>query len=99
MDRFSSWPEGIPLNDTAASVCAQALVSHWIARFGIPVDMSSDRGHQLTSQLWSSVAQLLGKVQQHVWLYMYICMYRGKGGGGGGGVNSALTSLSAVGWV
>ena len=46
VDRFSRWPDAIPLNDTAASVCAQALVSHWIAHFGIPADISSNRGPQ-----------------------------------------------------
>ena len=40
--------------------CAQALPSHWISRFGVPMDISSDRGPQFTSQLWSSLAQLLG---------------------------------------
>ena len=69
VDRFSRWPEAIPLNDTAAAVCAQALVSNWIARFGIPVDMSSDRGPQFTSQLWSSVAQLLGTQLHHTTAY------------------------------
>ena len=69
VDHFSRWPEAIPLNDTAVSVCAQALVSHQIARFGIPVDMSSDRGPQFTSQLWSSVAQLLGIQLHHTTAY------------------------------
>ena len=48
VDRFSRWPEAIPLNNTTASRCAQALVSHWIACFGIPLHISSDRGSQFT---------------------------------------------------
>ena len=31
------------------------LISHWIARLGIPIDLSSDRGAQFTSQLWTSI--------------------------------------------
>ena len=69
VDHFSRRPEAIPLNDTAAAVCAQAFVSNWIAHFGIPVDMSSDRGPQFTSQLWSTVAQLLGTQLHHTTAY------------------------------
>ena len=69
VDRFSRWPETIPLNDTTTTSCAQTLVFHWIARFGIPIDMSSDRGPQFTSQLWKSIAQLLGTQLHHTTAY------------------------------
>ena len=69
IDRFSRWPEAIPLNDITSATCAQALVSHWIARFGIPMDLSSDRGTQFTSQLWTSIAQLLGIQLHHTTAY------------------------------
>ena len=69
VDRFSRWPEAIPLNDTTTASCAQALAFHWIARFGIPIDMSSDRGPQFTSQLWKSIAQLLGTQLHHTTAY------------------------------
>ena len=44
IDCFSRWPEANPLSDTTAASCAQALVFHWIACFGTPLHMSSDRG-------------------------------------------------------
>lgn len=69
VDRFSRWPEAIPLNETTATSCAQALIFHWIARFGIPADISSDRGPQFTSQLWTSIAQLLGTQLHHTTAY------------------------------
>ena len=69
VDRFSRWPEAIPLNDTTTVVCAQALVSQWFAHFGIPADMTSDRGSQFTSQLWNSIAQLLGIQVHHTTAY------------------------------
>ena len=69
VDQFSRWPEAIPLNDTTTASCAQALAFHWIARFGIPIDMSSDRGPQFTSQLWKSIAQLLGTQLHHTTAY------------------------------
>ena len=69
IDRFSRWPEAIPLNDTTSISCARALVFHWIARFGIPLDMSSDRGPQFTSQLWKSISELFGIQLHHTTSY------------------------------
>ena len=69
VDQFLRWPEAIPLNDTTTTTCAQALMSQWISRFGIPLDMTSDRGSQFTSQLWSSIAQLLGIQLHHTIAY------------------------------
>ena len=60
VNRFTRWPEAIPLSDTSASTCARALVSHWISRFGLPGEISLDRGAQFTSKLWTTVSQLLG---------------------------------------
>ena len=54
------WPEAIPLSDISASTCARALVSHWISQFCLPAEISSDRGAQFTSKLWTTVSQLLG---------------------------------------
>lgn len=60
VDRFTRWPEAIPLSDTTTLSCARALVANWIARFGVPGELSSDRGPQFTSELWAAVAQLFG---------------------------------------
>jgi len=60
VDRYTRWPEAVPLSDTSTLSCARALIAHWIARFGLPSHLSSDRGPQFTSDLWSSIAKLLG---------------------------------------
>lgn len=60
IDRFTRWPEAIPLAEATTDACARALVSHWITRFGVPSEISSDRGAQFTSKIWATVAQLLG---------------------------------------
>ena len=60
VDRFTRWPEAVPIKDTSATGCARAFISHWIARFGMPMDLSSDQGTQFTSELWVAVAKLLG---------------------------------------
>ena len=64
IDRFTRWPEAIPLPDSKAKTCAQALIRHWISRFGLPEDITSDRGAQFTSSLWTELGQVLG-VQLH----------------------------------
>lgn len=69
VDRFTRWPEAIPLSDISASACAHALISNWICRFGVPVDMTSDRGPQFTSQLWAAIADQFGIRLHHTTAY------------------------------
>ena len=38
----------------------RAFIASWIARFGTPSDVTSDRGPQFTLELWSAVAEHLG---------------------------------------
>jgi transposase InsO family protein len=64
VDRFTRWPEAIPLSETSTETCARAIVAHWISRFGLPSVITSDRGAQFTSKLWSEISQLLG--MQHI---------------------------------
>ena len=60
VDRFTRWPAAIPLTTTDAKTCARALVANWITQFGVPADISSDRGPQFVSELWTLMAELLG---------------------------------------
>ena len=60
VDRFMRWPEAIPIEDSSAESCVRALIRHWIARFGVPDELSSDRGPQFTSHLWAILNKLLG---------------------------------------
>ena len=69
IDRFTRWPEAIPLKETDTETCARALVFHWIARFGMPTDVTSDRGSQFTSRLWTAITKLLGIKLHHTTTY------------------------------
>lgn len=60
VDRFTRWPEAIPLPNSTAETCAKALIRSWIARFGVPADITSDRGPQFTSSLWTGLGKTLG---------------------------------------
>ena len=60
VDRFTRWPEAIPLSSISAADCTSALLQHWIARFGVPGDITTDQGRQFTSTLWRELHHLLG---------------------------------------
>ena len=60
IDRTTRWPEAVPLSSTTAADCASALFSTWISRFGVPSIITSDRGPQFISALWSSLCSILG---------------------------------------
>lgn len=69
IDRNTRWPEAIPLQNTTTEECARALISNWISRFGIPADITSDRGSQFTSTLWKQMANRLGVHIHHTTAY------------------------------
>ncbi len=51
IDRFTRWPEAFPLTDIRAET--------WIARFGTPTSITTDRGSQFQSGLWSNLTAAL----------------------------------------
>ncbi|KAF2345732.1 Reverse transcriptase domain [Trinorchestia longiramus] len=60
IDRATRWCEAVPLVDTSASSVAIAFMSGWISRFGVPLEVVTDRGAQFESELFSNLSSLLG---------------------------------------
>lgn len=56
VDRTISWPEAVPLTGTTTTEMAWAFISTWVAWFGTPSDISSDKDSQFTYELWGAVA-------------------------------------------
>ncbi|KAL1448829.1 hypothetical protein WDU94_000084 [Cyamophila willieti] len=60
VDRFTRWPEVIPLANQEASTVAKAFYTHWIARFGTPLRITTDQGRQFESCLFKELSILTG---------------------------------------
>lgn len=60
MDRFSRWPEAIPLKDMTADTVANAFYYNWVCRFGTPITITTDQGSQFESQLFKALTNLVG---------------------------------------
>jgi transposase InsO family protein len=60
VDRTTRWLEAVPLRSMSASSCVEAFLSSWVARFGVPETLTSDRGTQFASASWTSFCSRLG---------------------------------------
>lgn len=60
IDRFTRWPEVVPLENQEAETVARAFYTHWIARFGTPLRITTDQGRQFESCLFKQLNYLTG---------------------------------------
>lgn len=60
VDRFTRWPEAVPLTDITAESVAKAFMSCWVARFGCPTEIVTDRGRQFESALFQQLSRTIG---------------------------------------
>nr|VZI39510.1 unnamed protein product [Spirometra erinaceieuropaei] len=59
VDRYTRWPEAIPLPNVQAETIVRALVSRLVAIFGAPSMVTTDRGAQLESTLFQTLLNFL----------------------------------------
>jgi cleavage and polyadenylation specificity factor subunit 1 len=60
IDRASRMLEAVPLANVETATCRDALIRHWIGRFGVPAHLTSDQGAQFTSALWARTCEVIG---------------------------------------
>jgi hypothetical protein len=44
IDRYTRWPEALPLSDITTEAVAKALVSVWVAHIGSPQQITTNQG-------------------------------------------------------
>jgi hypothetical protein len=59
VDRTTRWLEAVPLRSMEAAACANAFIGTWVACYGVPAVVTTDRGRQFTSGVWVALCQRL----------------------------------------
>ena len=60
VDRLTRWPVAIPISDITAETVADAFALGWVATYGIPVAITTDRGSQFSSSIWTQLMNQWG---------------------------------------
>ena len=69
VDRFTRWPEAIPIVDIRAETVADAFFSGWIARYGTLAPITTDWGAQFKSKLWDNLCNQFGIIRNRTTSY------------------------------
>lgn len=69
IDRTTKWPEVIPTKDITAETVANKFIEQWVSRYGCPVKITTDRGSNFESQLFTQLMKCLGIEKLHTTAY------------------------------
>ncbi|KAL7304185.1 hypothetical protein TKK_0003383 [Trichogramma kaykai] len=69
IDRYTHWPQAIPLIDITAPTVAKVLFSGWISLFGTPSTITTDQGGQFESKLLAELGSMVGAKHVHTTPY------------------------------
>uniref|UniRef100_A0ABD2XQU4 RNA-directed DNA polymerase n=1 Tax=Trichogramma kaykai TaxID=54128 RepID=A0ABD2XQU4_9HYME len=69
IDRFSRWPEAVPLRDISAKTVVRAFFDNWVSRFGAPLRITTDQGRQFEGGVFREFVSLLGAQHIHTTPY------------------------------
>ncbi|XP_037809862.1 protein NYNRIN-like [Lucilia sericata] len=69
IDRTTRWPEAYPLQNITSEEIVKTFIQNYISRFGIPLNITVDRGSQFTSSLFSNLVDILGIEKIHTSAY------------------------------
>ena len=64
VDRFTRWPVAVPIKDITTEAVVDAFSHGWVASFGIPASITTDRGSQFASAVWTQLTKVWG-IQMH----------------------------------
>lgn len=62
-DQFTKWVEAFAVQDQTSETTAKKLVEEFIARFGAPLQIHTDQGRNVQSDLFKAVCKLFGVTQ------------------------------------
>ena len=69
VDRFTRWPTAITIKGTTTETILDAFSHGWIATYGIPQAVTTDRGPQFMSQAWTQLLDTWGITHQPTTAY------------------------------
>ncbi|XP_042866775.1 uncharacterized protein LOC122249730 [Penaeus japonicus] len=69
IDSVTRWSEAVPLQDVTADSVAKVCISMWVSHFGAPDTITTDRGPQYESGLFTHLTCTLGSHRIHTTVY------------------------------
>ena len=59
-DYFTKWVEAVPIKNQAAVTVARKFIDHFVTKFGVPMQIHSDRGACFDSEVFKEMCNILG---------------------------------------